>query len=457
MGVYPFETARAQNGFNMAGTLGVSGERRDENLRNSSFGLWVQFHDFRLKQNFTGFLQTDENGDTPGDLIEQLDRRFVLGGNARHRTRQFTPADWAKGTVELGIAGRVDIIGQALNLIEAPSNRIYQERIDADITQGDIGIWLDLDWDFTRFLNIKGGVRTDVLFFDVNDLKESVRPDPLPPDSTPGYRRTAAGVAVGPRAVVTVKPIEELDIVLAYGRGFRSPQARSLVENEGVPFTRVHSADVGLRSRIGENEQLKLALTGFLAKLDNDLIFEAHEARFEELGPTTRIGATFYSQFRPLPWLFGAVSVTYAHATLDETPEPEPGEPSAGLQAGDPVPFVPPWLLRLDLGAAGELVMLGKYPLRGNVGLAYTFLGERPLRFAETSPRVNLLDLSAGLSWRFFEVGLQIYNVVNLQYAAQEFLFESNWDPGATPSGTPARHVAAGAPRSFIFQIGFRL
>ena len=69
LGVYPFETARAQNGFNLAGMLGVSGEHRDEDFRNSSFGLWVQFLDFRLQQNFTGFLETDANGDTPGDLI----------------------------------------------------------------------------------------------------------------------------------------------------------------------------------------------------------------------------------------------------------------------------------------------------------------------------------------------------------------------------------------------------
>ncbi len=457
LGAYPYETARGQNGLTVTTILGVSGERRDKDLRNTSFGLWAQFLDFRLKQNFTGFLETDENGDTPGDLTQQLDRRFVLGGNARHRTTQFAPADWAKGTVEFGASGRVDIIDQELNLIEAPLNRIYQERIDADITQVDVGMWLDLDWDFTRFLNIKGGVRTDVLFFNVNDEKESVLPDPPPTDAIPGYRRTAAGIAVGPRAAITVKPIEELDVILAYGRGFRSPQARSLVENEGVPFTRVHSADVGLRARVGKNDELKLALTGFFAKLTNDLIFEPHEVRFEEIGPTTRIGVTFYSQFRPLPWLFGAVSGTYAHATLDETPEAEAGEPSAGLRAGDPIPFVPPWLLRLDVGAAGDLVDLGKHALRGKMGLGYTFLGERPLRFSQTSPRVNLLELSAGLSWWFFDVGLQIYNLLDLRYAAQEFVFESNWNPGMPASGTPARHIAAGAPRTLIFQIGFRL
>jgi iron complex outermembrane receptor protein len=452
LGVYPFDTARAQSGSNLSTILGFSGERRDENKRNTSFGLWLQFHDFRLKENFTGFLETDDNGDTPGDLIEQLDRRFVIGGNARHRTHQFTPAEWAKGTVELGVAGRVDLIDQSLNLIEAPQNRVYEERIDADIAETDIGMWLDLDWDFTKYLNITGGVRADVLFYNVTDRQQSVSPDGVEP-----YGRTAAGMAVGPRTAVTVKPIDELDIVLAYGQGFRSPQARVLIENGDVPFTKVHSADVGLRSRIGTNDELELALTGFFAKMNNDLIFEAHEARFESIGPTSRIGAVFYAQARPLPWLYGAFSVTYVHATLEETPPPEPGEPPSGLQAGDPIPFVPPWLLRLDLGASEDLVDLGRHPLRGKLGFGYTFLSERPLRFSEASPRVNLLELNAGLSWWFLELGFQVFNLLDTRYAAQDFVFESNWDPSAPPTGQPARHIAAGAPRTFLFQIGFKL
>jgi len=450
--VYPFATALAQNAFNLTTILGFAGEHRDGNSRNSSFGLWVQFHDFRVQENFSGFLETDENGNTPGDLIEQFDRRFVIGGDARHRTRQFAPAAWAKGTVELGVAGRVDLIEQQLNLVEAPEGRVYEEVIDADITEGDIGVWLDLDWELTEYLQISGGVRANLLLFDVTDWQQSVSPY----DTVP-YRRTAAGVAVGPRAVVTVKPIEDLDVVLAYGRGFRSPQAILIVQDEDVPFTYVNSADFGLRSRFGKNDELTLSLTSFLAKLSNDLIFEAHEARLEPIGPTTRIGAVFYTQARPLPWLYGAFSLTYLKATLDETPPSEPGEPPSGLQAGDAIPFVPPWLLRLDLGASKDLFDLGKHPLHGKVGLGYTFMGERPLPFSETSARVDLLELGAGLSWGFLELGFQVFNLLDARYAAQEFVFESNWNPGAPPSGQPARHIAAGAPRTFLFQIGFRL
>jgi hypothetical protein len=219
----------------------------------------------------------------------------------------------------------------------------------------------------------------------------------------------------------------------------------------------VNSVDVGLRSSVGKNDELQLTLTGFLAKMNNDLIFEAHEARFEPIGPTTRIGAVFYAQARPLPWLYGAFSVTYVNATLDDTPPPEPGEPASGLQAGDPIPFVPPWLLRLDVGASEDLVDLGKHPLHGKIGVGYTFISQRPLRFSETSPRVNLLELGAGLSWWFLELGFQVFNLLDTRYAAQEFVFESNWDPSSPPTGQPAGHIAAGAPRTFLFQIGFRL
>ncbi|MGD8608996.1 MAG: TonB-dependent receptor [Myxococcales bacterium] len=450
--VYPFDTALAQNATNMSAIVGFAGERRGKDQSNSSFGLWIQVQDFHLRQNFSGFLETDEEGNKPGDLIEQLDRRFVIGGDARHRTRRFAPATRAQGTIELGTAARVDLIDQQLNLVQAPQGRVYERRIDAEITQADVGMWVDLDWDFSKYFNLTGGVRADVLVFDVTDWQQSVSPDDVSP-----YRRTAAGVALGPRVVATVKPIEQLDLVFSYGRGFRAPQARSIVDGQSVPFTWVHSVDVGLRSRMGRNDQLRLSLTGFMAKLSNDLIFEAHEARFETIGPTTRFGGVLYAQARPLPWLFGALSLTYVHATLDETPAADPAEPPPGVQAGDAIPYVPPWLLRLDLGAEDDLVDLGKHALRGKVGLGYTFMAERPLPFAQKSAAVNLLELGAGLSWWFLELGFQAFNLLDVRYAAQEFVFESNWNPNAQPSDQPARHIAAGAPRTFLFQIGFHL
>ncbi|HSN82646.1 MAG TPA: TonB-dependent receptor [Polyangiales bacterium] len=459
--VYPYPTAEAQNAFNAGAILGVGGEHRGENRKNTSFDLWLQLHDFRIQQNFTGFLERSRvNPDWTGrgDLIEQRDRRLVVGGNARHRTARFEPAEAAKGTVEIGVSGRVDFINpQQQNLIEAPLNQTWDERIDADIVQADIGLWVDLDWDFTKYLNLKGGVRADVLFFDVNDQLGNFVPEFRPENFIPGFRRTAAGVAAGPRFALTGKPTDWMDIIGAYGEGFRSPQARTLVDGEIAPFNKVRSVDFGVRFRVGPEDELQLTMTGYRTWLNEDVFFEASEGRLENIGPTSRTGFVFYTVANPISWLVGSLSVTYVRAVLEGPPPATVENPTPPFDEGDRLPFIPPWVVRLDIGAGDDLVDLWKYPLHGHVGLGYTYLGARPLPFSQTADPFSLLDLSGRLSWWFLELGFQVFNVFDKRYAGNEFVFVSDWDPESVGSRIPARHISAGRPRTFFFTIGFQL
>ena len=459
--VYPYPTARGQNAFNAGGILGVRGENRGKNRKNTSFDLYLQLHDFRIQQNFTGFLERSQvNPDWVGrgDLIEQRDRRFVIGGNARHRTSRFEPAENAKGTVEIGVSTRVDLINpQQQNLIQAPSNQTWDERVDADIVQADIGIWVDLDWDFSKYFNVKGGVRADALFFDINDNLGNFVPDFRPDNFIPGFRRTAAGIVAGPRLALTGKPTEWIDIIGAYGEGFRSPQARTLVDGEIAPFAKVRSADFGVRFRLFPEEQLKLTLTGYRTWLNNDVFFDAAEARLENIGPTSRTGFVFYAVANPLSWLVASLSVTYVHAVLEGPAAPTVENPTPAFDEGDLLPFIPPWVIRLDIGAGDDLVDLWKYPLHGHVGLGYTYLGSRPLPFSQFADPFSLLDLSGRLSWWFLELGFQVFNLLDKQYAGNEFVFVSDWDPQSVGSRIPARHISAGRPRTFFFTIGIRL
>lgn len=459
--VYPYPTARGQNAFNAGGIFGVRGENRGKNRKNTSFDLYLQLHDFRIQQNFTGFLERSQvNPDWVGrgDLIEQRDRRFVIGGNARHRTSRFEPAENAKGTVEIGVSTRVDLINpQQQNLIQAPSNQTWDERVDADIVQADIGIWVDLDWDFSKYFNVKGGVRADALFFDINDNLGNFVPDFRPDNFIPGFRRTAAGIVAGPRLALTGKPTEWIDIIGAYGEGFRSPQARTLVDGEIAPFAKVRSADFGVRFRLFPEEQLKLTLTGYRTWLNNDVFFDAAEARLENIGPTSRTGFVFYAVANPLSWLVASLSVTYVHAVLEGPAAPTVENPTPAFDEGDLLPFIPPWVIRLDIGAGDDLVDLWKYPLHGHVGLGYTYLGSRPLPFSQFADPFSLLDLSGRLSWWFLELGFQVFNLLDKQYAGNEFVFVSDWDPQSVGSRIPARHISAGRPRTFFFTIGIRL
>lgn len=459
--VYPYATARAQNAYNAGAMLGVHGESRAANDKNTSFDLWIQLLDFRIAQNFTGFVERSRVNPAwvgRGDLIEQRDRRLALGGNARHRMARFEPGKNATGTLEMGISARVDLIDpQQQNLVEAPANQTWDQRIDANIVQSDIGLWVDLDWDFSKYFNVKAGARTDILFFDVDDKLGNFVPDFRPEGFIQGYRRTAAGVFAGPRLALAGKPTDWIDIIGAYGKGFRSPQAITLVDGEIAPFSEVRSLDLGVRFRLGPNEELKLTLTGYRTWLNQDVAFDAPEGRLENIGPTSRTGFVFYAVTNPLPWLVGSVSVTYVHAVLEGPPPPTVENPTPPFQEGDLLPFVPPWVVRLDVGAGDDLVDLGKYPLRGHVGLGYTFIGARPLPFSQTAAPFSLLDLSAKLTWWFLEVGFQVFNVLDNQYAGNQFAFVSNWSPESVPSRIPARHISAGRPRMFLFTIGIQL
>jgi hypothetical protein len=61
-----------------------------------------------------------------------------------------------------------------------------------------------------------------------------------------------------------------------------------------------------------------------------------------------------------------------------------------------------------------------------------------------------LLDASASLRWRFLELGVEGWNLLDRRYAASEFSFVSNWGRPEIPSLLPARHIAAGPPRTFL-------
>ena len=120
-------------------------------------------------------------------------------------------------------------------------------------------------------------------------------------------------------------------------------------------------------------------------------------------------------------------------------------------------PYVPPWVVRLDTGVRGALVDIDEHPLTGRLGLGYSYLSQRPLPFGVRSDAVTLCDLSLSLRYGVAELGVEIFNLFDAQHAATEHVYPSSWDPDALPSRLPARHIAAGPPRSVLFTLGLTL
>jgi hypothetical protein len=454
--VYPFPTARNQSALALRTMLGLFADHHAENGASGQLGAFIGYDNFRVQNNFTGFVeesQTLANVAGRGDLIEQQNRTLTIGITSRYRTRKYRPASWTRGTLELGLDGRVDVVDQAQNLIDATvRNQTWDRRIDAGIRGGDIGLWADLDWSFP-YVRARAGVRGDALVYDVDDRLGNFAPTIRPDDAyIIGFRRSAFGVAVGPRTSVEVLPLEWLSLRAAYGEGYRSPQARTLDDGEDAPFTKVRSGDLG--AKLSWDERLEIAIAGFYTHLSDDVAFEAREGRLERIGASSRFGGVLSMVTRPFRWLIGAASLTVVDAVLLEPPPASAEDPQPAFVEGQRLPFVPPVVVRVDLGARHTFMRsLGGNDLRGRLGAGLSFLSPRPLPFGDFADPLALLDAGAGLGWGPLELGVDFFNILDVDYGALEFNFPSNWDPDAPPRRVPARHFAAGPPLSWLVSL----
>ncbi len=431
--------------------------RRGARLR---LGAWTSLTHLRVRTNFTGYRErsrTNPDWVGRGDLNEQLNDAVSLGANASYRLRTFAPASWARGTVELGAVARLDRIEQAQNLLQAPQNETWDRRVDATLQTLDVGAFVDLDWRFARVLRLRGGVRADALAYDVDDRLGNFIPRIRPDAYIVGYRRTAFGLAAGPRVTLEYAPVPTFSAFASYGEGFRSPQARTLDEGETTPFARVRSGDVGVRWRLDTRGRLDVTAAGYLTALSTDVVFEPESARLEPVGPTSRLGAVLYVTARPWTWLTASGSATFVRATLDAPPVPTNANPNPPYEPGQLLPYVPPVVLRVDVGAKHTLARVGGGDLAGRVGVGFSYLSSRPLPFGAFADPVALLDASASLRWRWFELGVEAFNLADTRYAATEYSFASTWSTTETPSRLPARHLAAGAPLTVLGTLGVTL
>lgn len=453
---YPDPSATAQSALAIRAQLGVTLEHTSEAGARTGFSLWFLFDDFHLRENFTGYTQRSIQRPEwvgRGDLIEQENRTFGLGARAFHRTRRFEPREWLSGTFEAGLSLKLDLIDQAQNLLQQPQNQTWDKRVDASVRGADIGLYLDADWHITKYLRLRGGLRADVLYYDIDDRLGNFIPSFMRQTHFVGFRRTALGVAWGPRIAIEVQPTKWLTLNVSYGEGYRSPQARQLEEGENAPFTKVRSVEGGVRMRLW-SEKLSLTGAAYATFLDSDLAFDPSEGRLEKIGPTQRVGAVGHVIARPWKWLVGSFSVTYVHATLDAPPPASVENPSPPFTPGQLLPYVPPIVIRLDLGFEKEFVHVRNHHLAGKVGVGFTHLSSRPLPYGQFADPVSLLDISTSLRWYFLELGVQMFNVVGSEYAAVEYSFVSNWDANGVPSRVPTRHITAGPPRTVMGTLG---
>lgn len=452
--VYQEATARAQNALAGRAILGVSSAYSGVTGDSAELGVWLGFDHFRAQQNFTGFLERSQTlADVAGrgDLIEQRNATRSVGVTAGYRTSAYRPSEWIEAYFEVGSSARYDEIDQAQNLLDAQVRlQTWDQRVNAEVRGMDVGFWGDLDVHTTEYLKLRLGVRGDALSYEIADALGNRAPAVRNPESfVVGFRRSAMGIAVGPRTSADVHAAEWLTIHASYGEGFRSPNARTLDDGEQTPFTKVHSSDLGARLHFDESYEVSVA--GYHTDLSDDVAFDASEGRLERVGRTRRLGAVLHSQARPLPGLVLAGSITYVDAQLLEPPPATAEDPEPAFKRGQNLPFVPPVVARADVGYERELLQrAGSHPLTGKLGLGFSALSAQPLPYSTFADPVALLDVAGGVGWGPAKLGLEVFNVLDLKYGAVQYSFVSDWDPDAQGSRLPERHTTAGAPRTIM-------
>ena len=448
---YDDPSAQAQSAAAHRAQVGITVDRTGDDGSHRSAAFWLLTAGYRSRLNFTGYTQrsrTRPEWAGRGDLVEQANQDLGIGGRMTYRAPKHAFTSWLSAQLALGAEVQHDGIDQQQNLLQAPQNETWDERVDATVHATDVALWGDVLVGITRWARLRAGLRGDLLLFDVDDRLGNFIPAFQEQTHIEGFRRTAAGLAWGPRATLEGDPARWLRLMASYGQGYRSPQARQLEEGESAPFAEVHSYELGARA--GDERRWTVTLAAYETRLSYDLAFDAEEARLERIGPTTRRGFVVYSEAHSRLGFDAAVSATFVSATLDDPPPPTPSDPTPPYIDGQQLPFVPPVVVRADAGFRHDIARVAGEALSGRVGYGATFLSPRPLPYGQEAAPVFLVDASASLRRTFLELGVEAMNLLDAQYADTEYSFVSNWLTTPAPSLVPARHFSAGPPLTVL-------
>lgn len=398
-----------------------------------SFSPYAIVRSFELRSNFTGFA-TDPVG---GDSTQQRNDATTLGATASYRRKLRLLS--AHDALEAGVSLRTDSIAQSQHRLSRFNDSVTDDArspgVAAQVRATDAAAYLDASLHPVRRVTLRGGLRADGLSYLTEDRGAA----------SAGQTRSALGAQLSKRGTLDVVLLPGLSALGSYGEGFRSPQARSLGDGETTPFTRVVSYEAGLRFRDGKRLQSSLAV--YRTRLSDDLVFDQATARNELVPGTTRTGASVNLIAEPSEAFVSSTSFTYTRAAFSAS--------DARHAEGDLLPYVPQVVVRSDLAFTPRLGRLFGDDVRSHWGFAFTYLGRRPLPYAELGHDVFLADASASVRWGAFETGLEVFNLLGADWYDGEFVYASAFS--GAESKVPVRHVSVGAPRGWFWSLTLHL
>ncbi len=419
--------------------------------------FFVSKRQMRLLENFTGFLLDVQ---TPlqsvhaqrGDMLDLNVDETMVG--AKGAARWQTTALGHKQDLELGYFARGDWTKGTQQRLEANTGAPYATETNVESQLGDLGLYADANLRLLTWLNLRGGVRSDLFTFNVVDncaVHDVSHPSVANPQLDQSCltqqdfgrhreadsRASTSSVAVLPRGSILLGPFQHFTFNVSYGKGVRSIDPSYITQDVKTPFASIKAYEGAVVYATDVKEVAVVARSIFFqTAVDRDLIFNESVGRNVLGNGTTRTG--WVGALRLTGSFFDeAANVTFVRSSYDDT----------HLL----VAYVPDVVFRSDTALFTMLpVKIGGEKVKGAIGSGITYVGPRALPFGQRSQDIFTVDASATLSWTHYEVGIIATNLLDHRYRLGEFNYASDFHSQGQPTLVPERHFTAGAPRGIF-------
>ena len=416
---------------------------------NEAFQIqgYASRYNFKLYSNFTFFLEDPIDG----DMIEQTDNRRLVGLNSSYRFTRDMGAGLS--TTTLGGSFRADDAHVAL--WKSP-NRIRQEsRVDADVTERNLSLWINEELLFTSWLRLQLGLRGDYFTFSVEDHLEGDASD-LPRAS--GYEQQSI---LSPKASLVVSPAANLDLFANFGSGFHSNDARAIVQGRRVAdLIRVYQRDgltedeinaelltrnfdpiqasIGTLPRAIGSEfgfrfrptnRVFISAAAWLLDLENEFVYVGDGGFTELSGRSRRYGLDLEARLSLTPWLSADTDINLSRGFFRDEPED-----------ANRIALAP------RVTSTGGITAIHPGGFEGS--LRYIHIGDRPANEANTitAEGYTLVNLFAAYPIGRVRLSMTLENVFGIQWNEAQFDTESRLRNEA--DSVAELHFTPGNPRS---------
>jgi hypothetical protein len=394
---------------------------REDGETTTKLLLYGCHYRLNLWSNFTYALDDPTNL----DQFEQIDRRFVTGGELRrtwHRT-------WWRKAVEntVGLQVRSDYIPDS-GLDHTAARRVLQVELHDRIEEVSSGLYASNQIRWARWFRTEIGLRLDAFAVDVES------------DTAANSGNSAAGI-LSPKVTLVFGPWRQTELYVEVGSGFHSNDARgvtirvdqrTLEAQSRVPLlVRTEGGEVGARTSIVPGLVSTLSL--WFLQSDSELTFAGDSGDTEANGPSRRYGVEWANFYRPLPWLRLSADVAVTHARYLEPQEAADGQ--SGLFIANALPVV--------VSAAGIVeTPIGLY---GGVRLRY--FGSQPIIEDDTrrQPASSIVNVRVGHRFGRFDLSAEALNLLDSTTADIAYSYTSR-----LPGTLTAAHNLAAEPATGV-------